>query len=120
MIVRRWRALADNTAGYLAHFRRRVLPALQHISGFRGAMILRRIAYDAIEIEVLTFWDSMGAIHRFVGEHAERAVVESEARAVLRRFDRRVRHFEVMLDAGCDSASTRRRRTLKRSYTRAR
>jgi hypothetical protein len=31
-----------------------------------------------------------------------------------------VRHFEVMLDAGSDSASTRRRRTLKRSYTRAR
>jgi hypothetical protein len=31
-----------------------------------------------------------------------------------------VRHLEVMLDAGCDSASTRRRRTLKRSYTRAR
>ena len=120
MIVRRWRAVADKAAPYIGHFRRRVLPTLRHVRGFRGAMVLRRIADDAIEIEVLTLWDSMGAIHGFAGDDAERAVVEPEARAALRRFDRRVRHLEVMLDAGCDSASTRRRRTLKRSYTRAR
>ena len=120
MIVRRWRAVADNAAPYLAHFRRRVLPTLRHVRGFRGAMVLRHIADDAIEIEVLTLWDSMGAIRGFAGDDAERAVVEPEGRAALRRFDRRVRHFEIMLDAGFDSASTRRRPTLKRSYTPAR
>ena len=78
-------------------------------------MVLRSMADDAIEIEVLTFWDSMAAIHRFAGDDAERAVVEPEARAVLRRFDRHVRHFEVMLDAASDSASMRRRPTSKRS-----
>jgi len=57
-------------------------------------MVLRRIADDAIEVEVLTLWDSMGAIHEFAGDDAERAVVEPEARAALRGFDRRVQHFE--------------------------
>ena len=108
MIVRRWRAVADKAAPYIGHFRRRVLPTLRHVQGFRGAMVLRRIADDAIEIEVLTFWDSIGAIHRFAGDEAERAVVEPKARAALRRFDRRVRHFEVMLYAASDSASAGR------------
>ena len=124
MIIRRWRAVADDVAGYLGHFRRHVLPALRHLKGFRGAIVLRRDADSLIEIEVLTRWDSMTAIRRFAGDHAERAVVEPEATAVLRRFDRRVRHFEVALDAAFDSGSTRqrpsRRRTPKRNRARPR
>jgi heme-degrading monooxygenase HmoA len=120
MIVRRWRAVAENTAPYLAHFRRCVLPALRQVRGFRGAMVLRRMVPDAIEIEVLTLWDSMSAIHRFAGDNTERAVVEPEARAVLRRFERSVRHFEVMLDAASDYVSMRRRPTAKRSDSRVR
>jgi heme-degrading monooxygenase HmoA len=122
MIVRRWAAQAAGATGYLAHFRRRVLPVLRQISGFRGAMVLRRVAPDEIDIEVMTFWSSMGAIRRFAGHHADRAVVEPEAKTTLRRFDRKVRHFELILDAGSDSPNTLKRRPplSKRNRTRAR
>ena len=106
MIMRRWRALAADEAGYLVHFRHRVLPALRRIRGFRGAMVLRSVVNGGIEIEVLTLWRSMEAIYRFAGDNANHAVVEPEARAILRRFDPTVRHFEVILDAVSESAKS--------------
>lgn len=50
-----------------------------------------------MKVTVLTFWDSMASIHRFAG--ADAAAVEPEARAVLKRFDARVEHFDVLVDA---------------------
>jgi hypothetical protein len=41
----------------------------------------------------------MAAIRRFAGDIIDRAVVEPAAKAVLTRFDSRVRHFDVVLDA---------------------
>ncbi len=99
MIVRRWRASALAEGKYVAHFRRRVLPELRRLPGFEGAMLLRRAVAAGVEIEVLTFWRSMAAIRRFAGRDAEQAVVEPEARAVLKGFDRRVRHYRVAFDA---------------------
>jgi hypothetical protein len=51
-----------------------------------------------VEVTVLTFWDSMTSIHRFAGADPTSAVVEPEARAVLKRFDARVTHFDVLVD----------------------
>lgn len=96
MIVRRWRASARDERRYVSHFRRRVLPELRKIRGFKGAMVLRRSIATGVEIEVLTLWDSMAAIRRFAGRDAEKAVVEAEARAALERFERRVRHYRAV------------------------
>ena len=99
MIVRRWCATADNERRYISHFRRRVLPQLRRFAGYRGALVIRRPLEAGIGIEVLTFWASMASIREFAGDHADRAVVEEEAKAVLKRFDSRVQHFDVVLDA---------------------
>jgi heme-degrading monooxygenase HmoA len=99
MIVRRWRATAANEKRYVTHFRRRVMPQLGRLAGYRGALLLRSRVETAVELEVLTFWTSMASIRRFVGDNTDKAVVEQEAKAVLRRFDSRVRHFDVVLDA---------------------
>ena len=40
-------------------------------------------------------WESLDAIRAFAGEDIDLAVVEPEARAVLSRFDSRVRHVEL-------------------------
>ena len=99
MIIRRWRATAVNETNYVTHFRRKVMPRLNRLVGFRGALLLRRRVEAAVELEVLTFWISMASIRRFAGDNTEKAVVEDEAKAVLRRFDSRVRHLDVVLDA---------------------
>jgi hypothetical protein len=76
-----------------------VLPALRRIRGHRGAIVLQRGHGRDVEIIVLTFWTSLAAIRSFAGRDVTRAVVEPEARAVLRRFDTRARHFELVLDS---------------------
>jgi heme-degrading monooxygenase HmoA len=99
MIVRSWsaRASSDGAHAYIAHFNEKVLPQLQRIGGHRGTMLLRsRAGADDVELVVLTFWDSLAAIRAFAGDDLEAAVVEDDARAVLRDFDTRVRHFELV------------------------
>jgi heme-degrading monooxygenase HmoA len=89
----------DGARKYISHFRRKVSPQLQRIRGYRGALLLRRGKNEEVEIQVLTFWNSMAAIRQFAGADPERAVVEDEARAVLKDFDSRVTHSQVVLDA---------------------
>jgi heme-degrading monooxygenase HmoA len=66
------------------------------LPGFHGLYLLSREVHNEIEYEVLTIWESMDAIRAFAGDQSERAVVEPEAATVLTRFDRDVRHYEVM------------------------
>ncbi len=100
MIVRSWtaRATAAGAESYIAHFRQKVLPDLRRITGNRGAMLLRKGVADEIELGVLTFWDSLASIHEFTGVDASEALVEPEARAVLKAFDTYVQHFDLVLD----------------------
>ena len=102
MIVRQWRGLArkEKEAAYLAHFRNEVLPKLRQLSGFRGATVLRREQEEAVEIHVLTRWDSMDGIREFAGENLETAVVASEAQPCFLTYDKTVSHHEVMVEEG--------------------
>jgi len=101
MVLRSWsgRATPADARRYLGHFRRRVLPALRRLPGHRGALVLRRPRAGEVEVTVLTLWRSLAAVRDFAGRDVARAVVEPEAHAVLRRFDTRVTHFEVVLDS---------------------
>ena len=98
MIARRWTAHAEGSAqadAYAAHFERSVRPQLERTEGFLGATIERVGGDRGIEIVVVTRWASVDAIHAFAGEDIGLAVVEAEARAILSRFDTRVRHIEL-------------------------
>ena len=100
MILRSWSALAT-AAGvdvYVAYVRAK-LPTLRRLEGHRGALVLARHEEDATKVTVLTLWDSMASFHRFGGGDPTAAVVEVEAPALLTRFDARVEHFEVLVDA---------------------
>jgi len=98
MIVRAWRGRAarNNPGAYIEHFRRNVMPELREIEGFLGASLLREDRADEIEFLVLTRWASMDAVRTFAGNDASHAVVEPEAVAALKDYDRTVRHYEVV------------------------
>jgi hypothetical protein len=53
---------------------------------------------DAIEIQVITWWESMAAIRAFAGDDPSTAVVSDEARAVLLDSDGHVEHADVAFD----------------------
>jgi len=82
---------------YLAHLERNVIPELSSISGHRGIYVLQRAEADTATCIVMTLWESMESIRRFSGPDVEAAVVAPEARAVLRSYERRVTHYDVVL-----------------------
>jgi heme-degrading monooxygenase HmoA len=67
------------------------------VDGYAGAMLLERAISDAVEVIVITWWRSLDAIRGFAGADLEEAVVASEAASLLTTFDRRVRHYELVV-----------------------
>lgn len=100
MIARVWtaRAASGQAAPYAAHLRGVVLPAIEQLAGYEGATVLQRQDGDDIEIVVMTWWRSLEDVRAFAGDEPVRAVVADAAQALLARFDREVRHFDVALD----------------------
>jgi len=99
MIARLWSAQStpELAPAYAEHLRTQVLPALKEVDGYGGAMLLERPTADAVEIMVITFWRSLDSIQGLAGADPERAVVADAAAVLLTQFDKRVRHFEVMV-----------------------
>lgn len=97
-ILRMWKAHStpEKESGYVRHVTQKVFPRLRKIEGYRGAYLLHRAVGGAIELVVLTLWQSMEAVRRFAGTDPDRAIVEPEAKATLTGFDDVVTHFEVI------------------------
>jgi hypothetical protein len=99
MIARLWSAKSTpaQARAYVEHLRGKVLPSVRTVDGYVGAMLLEQAIPNAVEIIVITFWRSVDAIRGFAGPDLEGAVVADEAAALLTQFDRRVRHYEVVM-----------------------
>ena len=97
-IARTWscRADAKNADAYPKHFRDKVLPELDAIPGFLGAMLMRREEDGVVEYTVLTRWVSMDTIRRFTGRDVNEAVVHPEIALALLDYDKTVQHAEIM------------------------
>jgi len=100
VIARFWSAQTTpaQAPAYAEHLRTHVLPSVRKVDGYRGAMLLERSASDAVEILVITWWRSLEAIRGFAGSDLEHAVVADEAASLLTQFDRRVRHYQVVVE----------------------
>ena len=109
MIERVWsaRTTRDKAVAYAEYFRQVVLPDLAAVAGYRGHRLLQRRvasdaassagpAADAIEIVVVTEWESLDVIRGFAGDDVDRAVVHDEAAALFSDYDKTVRHYEVV------------------------
>jgi heme-degrading monooxygenase HmoA len=101
MIERVWsaRSTREGAAAYAAHFRHAVLPQLTTMDGYRGARLLEREHDGGIEVVVVTRWQTLDAIRAFAGDELDRAVVHDDAAALFTDYDRKVRHYGVVLDA---------------------
>jgi heme-degrading monooxygenase HmoA len=101
MIARVWQGWTKvkDADRYETHYRSDVAAGLRQVPGFRGARLLRRTVGDETEFVSLTFFDDLDAIRRFAGGDHEVAVVADHARAMLVRFDERVRHYETAFEA---------------------
>jgi hypothetical protein len=67
----------------------------RQIAGFREIQLLRRSLETEVEFITIMWFDSLEAVRAFAGEDYEVAVVPSQARALLSRFDGRSQHYDV-------------------------
>jgi hypothetical protein len=100
LICRLWRGwtTAENAAVYERIVRGEVIPGIEarRIPGFRHIDLMRRELGDEVEFQTLMWFDSLDAIIAFMGEDYAVSHVPDAARAVLKRFDDRAAHFEVI------------------------
>ena len=100
MICRLWRGWTTpaNADAYEQIVRGEVIPGIEakRIPGFRHIDLMKRELGDEVEFQTLMWFDSLDAIKSFVGEDYCVSHVPEQARAVLKRFDERAAHYEVI------------------------
>jgi heme-degrading monooxygenase HmoA len=104
VIARIWTAKTTRAQApaYAAYLRAHVFTGLRGIDGYERALLLQRDVGEEAEVQVITFWRSLDAIRAFAGPDAEAAVVTDAAAALLTDFDRRARHFDVVVEDPVD------------------
>lgn len=99
MIARTWtgRAARTNAQAYISFLDGKVFKDMRSIEGHSGTHVFRRYfsKNDDEEFLIITFWESIEAIHKFAGDDPTVAVIEDEARALLSAFDEHVKHYDV-------------------------
>jgi heme-degrading monooxygenase HmoA len=99
MIARIWHGWTSpqNADLYEGLLKSEIFPGIvaRNIAGFRRIELLRATAGEDVEFATVMWFDSVEAIKAFAGADYETAVVPPKARAVLKRFDARSRHYEV-------------------------
>jgi heme-degrading monooxygenase HmoA len=80
MIARTWRGAvrAADAEAYADYIRRTGLAAYAATPGSLGAWLMYRIEDDRAEVQTVSLWESMDAIHGFAGEDVDRAVFYPE------------------------------------------
>ena len=96
-ISRHWTGVAkrERAGEYIAHLQHDTFKKLATIDGFIRASILKRDLDDGVEFLIETEWESIESIKKFAGDYVDTAVVPSVAQAMLIRYDKKVRHYEI-------------------------
>ena len=100
MIARIWHGYTtlENASEYEKLLKEEIFKGIEdkNITGFRNIELLRRQQADEMEFITIMHFDNVEAVKQFAGMDYEIAVVPPAARKLLRRFDDRSQHYEVL------------------------
>ncbi len=100
MICRIWRGwtVPVNAGAYERIVRNEVTPATEdrRIAGFLQIDLMKRELGDEVEFQTLMWFESIEAVKLFMGDDYTLSHVPAAARKVLKRFDERASHYEVI------------------------
>lgn len=65
------------------------------VQGFKEIRLLRRVHETEVEFITIMQFEDLEDIRKFAGADYEKAFVPAAARAVLKRFDATVEHYEI-------------------------
>jgi hypothetical protein len=101
MITRIWRGWTEpaNADAYERLLLDEVFPgiAARAPAGYRGISLGRRDIPGETEFVTIMWFATIEDVKRFAGEDYDIAVVPPKARALLKRFDERSRHYDVVV-----------------------
>lgn len=88
----------DNAQAYQDLLQTYVFPGIeaQRVPGYRSIELLRHPAGDEEEFVTVMTFDDLASVKAFVGEDYETVYVPDRARAVLKRFDQKSKHYELV------------------------
>jgi len=88
----------ENADAYRSILLGEVIPGIEakSIAGYRGIDVLERDLGPEVEFVTIMTFDSLQSVIDFQGEDYERAYVPDAARRVLKRWDARSAHFDVV------------------------
>ena len=98
MIARIWHGYTtpENADTYENMLKPEVLPGISRVPGYKGTYFLRRQAGDEVEFITVMLWESLDAIRAHTGADYEKAIIPADRRQVLKRWDERSLHYEVV------------------------
>jgi hypothetical protein len=100
MICRYWRGWTtrENAAAYEKAVRGEVIPAIEarRIPGFLSIDLMRRDVGEEVEFATMMWFENLDDVKRFTGDDYEVAHVPPAAQKVLKRFDGRSAHYELI------------------------
>ena len=90
----------ENAEAYRTVLLGTVIPGIEAkgIQGYRGIEVLQRDLDGETEFITIMTFDSLQSVIDFQGEDYERSYVPDAAQQVLKRWDQRASHFEVLDD----------------------
>ena len=90
--------MPENADAYQALLHSEVFPGIEskNIEGYRAIELLRLDGPDEVEFITIMTFDSLDNVIAFQGEDYDRAYVPDAARKVLKRWDERSAHYEVV------------------------
>jgi hypothetical protein len=99
MIARIWHGYTtgENAEAYEHLLQSDILPGIEQ-SHRQGVHLFRRDLPQQNEVEFITicYFENLDEVRAFAGEDYERCVVPPRAREVLKRFDERSQHYEIL------------------------
>jgi heme-degrading monooxygenase HmoA len=100
MVGRIWHGYTtpENAEAYFVILTTEVIPGIadMNLPGYHSIQVLRRKLADEVEFITMMWFDSLENIKAFTGEDYEVAHVPPRAREVLKRFDARSQHYDVV------------------------
>ena len=102
MVARIWHGYTtlENADPYYRILTSEVIPGIaeMNIPGFRSIQVLRRKVENEMEFITIMWFDALENVKAFTGEDYEVAHVPPRARQLLKRFDARSQHYELMIE----------------------
>ena len=102
MIARIWHGYTtkENAGRYENLLKEEVFTGIEqkNIQGYRGIRLLRRELEEETEFTTIMHFESIDDVKQFVGDDYETAYVPAKARQILKRFDPKSVHCQIIYE----------------------